>query len=184
MSRKPASMYRKISGPAYTRREYMGGIPGNKVVQFDMGNVKGDFPIIMSMLAEEACQIRHSALEAARVSANRFLMREVGEANYYLKLRVFPHQVLRENKQATGAGADRVSDGMRRAFGKAVGTAARVYPGNKIFTIAFRPEHFLKAKDAFRRAGNKLPTSHRVLIERGKELVEGRKELESEKAGA
>ena len=38
----------------------------------------------------------------------------------------YPHHVLRENKQATGAGADRVSQGMRCAFGKNVGTAARV----------------------------------------------------------
>lgn len=175
MARKPAKMYRKISGPAYTRREYMGGVPGLKVVQFDMGNAKEDFPIEISLLAEEACQIRHSALEAARVSANRFLLREVGDANYHLKLRVYPHQVLRENKQATGAGADRVSDGMRRAFGKAVGTAARVYHDQKIFTLEARPEHFLKARDALRRAGNKLPTPHRIVIERGKELIEGRR---------
>ncbi len=33
-------------------------------------------------------------------------------------LRKFPHQVLRENKQATGAGADRVSDGMRQPSGR------------------------------------------------------------------
>ncbi|MEM2925316.1 MAG: 50S ribosomal protein L16 [Methanocellales archaeon] len=171
MSRKPGRMYRRISGPAYTRREYMGGVPGIKVVQFDMGNVKEEFPVEMSLIAEEACQIRHSALEAARVSANRFLLREVGDANYHLKLRVYPHHVLRENKQATGAGADRVSDGMRRAFGKAVGTAARVKAGQKIFTIEVKPEYFLKAKDALRRAGNKLPTPYRIIVERGEELV-------------
>ena len=39
-------------------------------------------------------------------------------------MHTYPHQILRENKQATGAGADRVSQGMRLSFGKNVGTAA------------------------------------------------------------
>ena len=39
MVRKPGKMYRNISKKAYTRREYMGGVPGSKVVQFDMGNL-------------------------------------------------------------------------------------------------------------------------------------------------
>lgn len=171
MARKPASMYRKVSGPSYTRREYMGGIPGSKVVQFDMGNLRAEFPVRLSLMAEEACQIRHGALEAARVSANRLLLREVGRMNYYLKLRVHPHQVLRENKQATGAGADRVSDGMRRAFGKAVGTAARVKPNQRIFSVDIEPRHFAIAKDALRRAGNKIPTPVRIVVDKGEELV-------------
>ena len=33
MSDKPASMYRDIDKPAYTRREYITGIPGSKVAQ-------------------------------------------------------------------------------------------------------------------------------------------------------
>ena len=57
-------MYRAISKRAYTRREYMGGVPGSKVVQFDMGNTKEQFPVEVSILAEEACQIQNKALEA------------------------------------------------------------------------------------------------------------------------
>ena len=80
----------------------------------------------VSLIVEERCQIRHVALEAARITANRHLSTDAGKMGFYMKLRVYPHEVLRENKQATGAGADRVSSGMRRAFGKNVGTAARV----------------------------------------------------------
>lgn len=39
MVRKPASMYREIKGQAYTRREYMGGVPAVRISQFDMGNL-------------------------------------------------------------------------------------------------------------------------------------------------
>jgi large subunit ribosomal protein L10e len=164
-------MYKNFSGPSYTRREYMGGVPGVKVTQFDMGNLTEDLPIAVTLVANETCQIRHDALEAARVSANRYLMSDVGKQNYRFKVRVYPHQVLRENKQATGAGADRVSDGMRRAFGKAVGTAARVYEGQGVFTIYTNKENFVKAKEALRRAGHKLPTPHHLIVEKGAELI-------------
>lgn len=164
-------MYKNFSGPSYTRREYMGGVPGVKVTQFDMGNLTDELPVALTMVVIETCQIRHDALEAARISANRYLMADIGKQNYRFKVRVYPHQVLRENKQATGAGADRVSDGMRRAFGKAIGTAARVFRGQGVFTIHTTPQNFEKAKEAMRRAGHKLPTPYRLVVEKGQELV-------------
>lgn len=149
----------------------MGGVPGSKVVQFDMGNLTEDFPVQLTLVSEESCQIMDRALEAARIAANRLLLRDVGRLDFHLKLRVYPHQVLRENKQATGAGADRVSDGMRRAFGKAVGTAARVSAGQKIMTLGVNAQHFLNAKSALVRAGHKLPTPCRIIVEKGAEQV-------------
>lgn len=165
MVRKPAKMYRNLAKKAYTRREYMGGVPGSLITHYDMGDRTGDFPVELSLVAEEACQIRHTALEAARISINRQLVLRVGRANYYLKLRTYPHHVLRENKQATGAGADRVSEGMRRSFGKAVGTAARVQPGQKIFSVWVNPQHVEKAKIALQRGVYKLPTPARIVEE-------------------
>jgi large subunit ribosomal protein L10e len=85
-------------------------------------------------------------------------MKDVGRSNFHFKVRVYPHHVLRENKQATGAGADRVSEGMRLAFGKAVGTAARVDPGQKILTVYSTPQYLEKIKDALRHSAHKLPT--------------------------
>ncbi|HZD44025.1 MAG TPA: 50S ribosomal protein L16, partial [Methanomicrobiales archaeon] len=135
MVRKPGRMYRNLSKKAYTRREYMGGVPGNKIVTFDMGNLSQDFPIEISLEVKEQCQIRHSALEAARITINRKLMANIGRMNFRMKIRTYPHHVLRENKQATGAGADRVSEGMRLAFGKPIGTAARVEAGQKVVSV-------------------------------------------------
>ena len=80
-------------------------------------------------------------------------MKEVGRMNFHFKIRVYPHHVLRENKQATGAGADRVSEGMRLSFGKPVGTAARE-SNEKIFTIYTHPRYMEKAKDALRHGGH------------------------------
>jgi large subunit ribosomal protein L10e len=158
-------MYRNLAKKAYTRREYMGGVPGSKIVTFDMGNLNQEFPLELALVAEEGCQIRHTALEAARVTINRRLMGQLGRMNFYLKIRVYPHHVLRENKQATGAGADRVSEGMRLAFGKAVGTAARVKAGQKVISLFTFHELEEKAKDALRHGAHKLPTPSRVVFE-------------------
>lgn len=165
MSRKPGKMYRKISGPAYTRKEYMGGIPNSRITQFDLGNLSGDFPLEISLIAEEASQIRHTALEASRISANRYLNKKVGTVNYRMKIRVYPHHVLRENKQATGAGADRVSQGMRNSFGSLVSLAARVRSGQKIISVFVNRESIEYAKEALKKASMKMPTPCRILIE-------------------
>ncbi|WP_266075033.1 50S ribosomal protein L16 [Haladaptatus caseinilyticus] len=172
MSDKPASMYREIRKPPYTRREYITGIPGSKIAQHKMGDVGEDednYPVQISLVLEEECQIRHGALEASRLSANRFLLKNIGETGYKMILRKFPHHVLRENKQATGAGADRVSDGMRQAFGKPVGTAARIQNGERLFTAWCEVEDADAVKDAFRRAYNKISPPCRIVVERGEE---------------
>ncbi|MFB6096204.1 MAG: 50S ribosomal protein L16 [Haloferacaceae archaeon] len=174
MADKPASMYREISKRPYTRREYITGIPGSKIAQHNMGNLQADpedYEVQISLQVEEQCQLRHGALESARLSANRHLLKEAGEGTYKMVLRKFPHHVLRENKQATGAGADRVSDGMRQAFGKPVGTAARVQKDDIIFTAYCDPEDAATVKEAFRRAYNKLSPPCRIVVERGEELL-------------
>jgi len=174
MSDKPASMYRDIDKPAYTRREYITGIPGSKIAQYKMGDKEadpGEYPIRISLTVEESVQVRHGSMEAARLSANRHLIQELGEGNYRMILRKFPHQVLRENKQATGAGADRVSDGMRQAFGKIVGTAARMQVGEALFTAWCEPDQADAVKEAFRRAYNKITPPCRIEVERGEELL-------------
>jgi len=149
----------------------MGGVPGSKVVHYDMGNLQDEFPVMLDLVIREPCQIRHTSLEAARVAANRYLMKVVGRTNFHLKLRAYPHHVIRENKQATGAGADRVSSGMRMAFGKAVGTAARVEAGQKLFTLGVTPQYLNDAKIALTRAGHKLPSPIQIVITSGQELI-------------
>ena len=171
MARKPARMYREIKGQAYTRREFMGGVPANRIIQYDMGETTGDFPVQVSLKAKESCQIRHISLESARIAANRLLSKRVGTVNYHLKIRVYPHHVLRENKLATGAGADRVSSGMRHAFGKAVGTAARVNSGQAVMTVWTNPQQFKLVKEALWRASMKLTTPCYIDVEIGEELI-------------
>jgi large subunit ribosomal protein L10e len=165
MAKNPGRMYRKITQYSYTRREFMGGVPGNRILQYQAGKVNGDFPITLDLIPEERGQIRHTALEAMRITAVRALDTALGRENYYLKVRVYPHHVLRQNKQASGAGADRVSMGMRLAFGKAIGTAARVAAGQTILTVKVTEKGVTAAKDAMRKAYNKVASPCHIDVE-------------------
>ena len=86
----------------------------------------------LRLVVDERRQIRHNALEAARLGANKTLA-SAGETSFFSSIKVYPHVVLRENKMIATAGADRLQEGMRRAFGKATGLAARVKPGDTVY---------------------------------------------------
>jgi large subunit ribosomal protein L10e len=60
---------------------------------------------------------------------------------------------------------------MRLAFGKAVGTAARVSAGQKLMTVQINPASFKLAKKSLLSAGHKLPTPVSVVVEKGQELI-------------
>ena len=131
------------------------------------------FSVIVELISNTNCQIRHTALEAARVISNSTIRNEAGTRGYALRVHTYPHHVLRENKQATGASADRVSQGMRCAFGKNVGTAARVKRGQRVISIQVNPQHYLTARDALRKASMKFPTPCSIKLIKGHEHLKG-----------
>jgi large subunit ribosomal protein L10e len=160
-----AKNYRAVKGAPYTRKEYVRGSPQPKITKFTMGDAKSKFAYQALLIAQEEAQIRHNALEAARVASNRVLMEKLGNS-YLLKVVPYPHAILRENKMIFGAHADRLQDGMRRAFGKPVGTAARVKPNQTIIEIGVNEDGIETAKEALKRGQVKLPIPCRIVIEK------------------
>ena len=161
--KNPAHMFRGKK-KAYTRKEYIGGVPASRITQFDIGSATTDFSVKVTLSADEECLVRHNALESARVTANRYIQARAGREGYHLKVRVYPHHVLRHNKIAQGAGAERVSMGMRKSFGKTVGTAARVKSGQKLITLSTSDEFLAEAKEALRKSSHKLPTPCKIVV--------------------
>ena len=165
MPLRPAKCYTHFTSPPYTRKEYIPGIPPPKIVKFVMGK-EGDYEYVLELRVKEAGQIRHNALEAARVMCNKYLSVEVGEDNYLFRVKVYPHHVLRENKMMAFAGADRLQDGMKKAFGKPIGTAARVKPKQAVLEVRVNSDHLEKAKEALKRGASKLPLPTEIVIKR------------------
>ncbi len=162
-----AKNYREVKGQSYTRKKYAKSAPPSKIVKFTMGDTETEFPIKAELIALESAQIRHNALEAARIASNRHLSTNLGEA-YFLKILPYPHVILRENKMIFGAHADRLQDGMRRAFGKPIGTAARVKVQQPIIEVGVNETAIETAKQALKRGGAKLPIPCRITIEKRK----------------
>jgi large subunit ribosomal protein L10e len=92
-------------------------------------------------------------------------MTKLGNA-YILRIVPYPHSVLRENKMIFGAHADRLQDGMRRAFGKPIGIAARVRVGSPIIEIGVNNNAVEVAREALERGQDKLPIPCRIIIEK------------------
>src|SRR5215211_5030881 len=126
--------YRETRGMPYVRREYIAGKPQMKIARFSSG-----------------------------LAGNK-RMAQAGETSFFSMLRVYPHVLLRENKMIATAGADRLQEGMRRAFGKSTGLAARIKPGQVIYEAYIAASNLELAQDGFKMAASKIgrPTITRI----------------------
>jgi large subunit ribosomal protein L10e len=153
--------YREIKGMAYTRKEFAPGAPNSKVARFTTGKSSDDYDYSVRLVSEGRVQIRSNAIESARVAANKKLA-NLGEENYFLVVKTYPHLILRENKLIATAGADRLQEGMRKAFGKPIGRAARVGIGQTILELGTKAENLAKGREAMDAAASKLPMKTHV----------------------
>ncbi len=171
MALRPGRCYRKFHRP-YTRQSqrkprkgYIKGVPKPGITGFELGK-KGEYEKKIFLTAKKDVQIRHNALESARVSAVQIMEKNIGKGStFFLRIRVYPHHVLRENALATGAGADRFQQGMRQSFGKPVSTAARVHENQKIMEIQVNNQNIGVAKKALKQATYKLPVPCKISVE-------------------
>ena len=148
---------------AYTSKQFAPGAPNSKVARFTTGKSRNDYDYKFKVISDGRVQIRHNALEAARVAASKKVAL-LGEENFLLRVVTYPHVILRENKMIATAGADRLQEGMRKAFGKPIGLAARVGIGSVVLELSVKAENFEKGKEAMWAAGTKLPMKTHVEI--------------------
>jgi large subunit ribosomal protein L10e len=166
-----AKNYGPVKGQSYTRKEYVKGFPPPKIVKFTMGDTKGTFDVEAKLISNERKQIRHVALEATRVATNRVLMDKLIN-DYYMKVLPFPHVILRENKMIFGAHADRLQQGMRRSFGRTIGTAARIEPGQTLIIVRVKAKDAEIAKESLKRGLAKLPLTCKIVINKLESNIE------------
>ena len=155
--------YRRLDNPytrksKYKKKNFIKATPNTTVVRYHMGNPKKKYGYRLSLISKADLQIRHNAMESARMVANRLLEATLGK-NYHLHLRLYPHHIIRENPLAAGAGADRFSTGMSHAFGKPATTAARIKRGQAMITLDINKQFLDVGRKAIHRAATKLPCS-------------------------
>lgn len=160
MGRRPFRCNRVLSKKPYIKSRYCRGVPDSKLAIYDLGKKKADvleFPLSVSMISNEREQISAEALESARIAVNKYMVKHAGKENFHIKIRVHPYHILRINKMLSCAGADRLQSGMRGAFGKPYGRATRVQINQVLMTIRAKGQFEAVAREALRRAKNKLP---------------------------
>ena len=88
---------------AYTRKSkykkwaFIKAIPPLKLVKFDQGDLQKKFESEVNLYSKQDIQLRHNALESARQVIHKHLADLLGN-NYHLKVRPYPHHILREHK--------------------------------------------------------------------------------------
>ena len=159
------------------RKEFVRGGADPKIRMYDIGNKsRDDWDLTIGLVVVgEPRKISHFALEAIRISVNRRLQSDLGRTNFYMKIRQHPHYVWREHTQLGFAGADRISTGMRNAFGKPIGRAAIVKPGDIIFQVGVDLKGAALVKDAIRIARYKICTQTKIMLLKTKKLEDANK---------
>jgi large subunit ribosomal protein L10e len=170
MGIRPAKCYTKLERP-YTRQSrrrprkgYVKGVPEMKIHRFEEGTRKPEFSMEFNLVIEEDVQIRDNSLESIRVSTGKSITKRIGEGNFFLKILVYPHHVIRENAMSTGAGADRFQSGMRQSFGRPAGSAARIMKGQSIMQILARPQDEMAVKKAIKTTFPKVPANCKIVV--------------------
>lgn len=171
VSLRKGTCYRKMERPytrhsKYKKKNFIRAIPPHKIARFEMGNKDKleNATHIVKMVADGSIQIRSNSLESARLIVNRNID-AVAPGNYFLRLNVFPHHCLRENRMLGGAHADRIQTGMGHPFGRVVATSAQVRKGAPIFIAWVDSANVDAAKSAMKKAFPKLPGKCTVSIE-------------------
>ena len=169
MGRRPARCFRYQKNKPYPKSRFNRGVPDPKLKITDCGKKKaghGQFPHCVHMVCYEKQQISSEALEAARIAANKYMQVNVGKENFHLRIRVKPWHVVRINKMLSCAGADRLQQGMRGAFGKALCKCARVSIGQCVLSIRCAGDNVKHAKEALRRSKMKFAGRQKIFVSR------------------
>eukprot|EP01084_Bolivina_argentea_P308905 534246_1 len=167
MGRRPWKCYRQQKGKPWIKSRFCRGVPDPKIRIFDIGKRNAAvelFPLVVHMISLEKLQISSEALEAARITANRYLTKMCGKDGFHARIRVQPFHVTRINKMLSCAGADRLQTGMRHAWGKPMGTAARVNIGAVLMSVRTKDQHKADCIEACRRTAFRFPGKQQALI--------------------
>jgi len=118
--------------------------------------IQDEFPFCCHLVSNEKEQLSSEALEAARICANKYVVKTSGKDSFHMRVRAHPYHVVRINKMLSCAGADRLQTGMRGAWGKPYGTVARVNIGQVIMSIRCKDANKAIVIEALRRARYKV----------------------------
>ena len=149
------------------RKEFVRGGADSKIRLYDIGmrnRPTTDYEICVGMITKRSRRISHFTLEAIRITVTRRLQDALGKEGFHLRVRIHPYDTYREHAMMAFAGADRLSSGMRKSFGRPVGRCARVAAGQLLMEVGCDLKAITVVKEAFRVASNKVTGAARTVL--------------------
>ena len=166
MGRRPAHCYPYCKNQPYPKSRFCQGVPDAKIRIFDLGQKAAkvdEFPLCGHVVSDEYEQLSSEALEAARICANKYMVKSCDKDGFRIRVRLHTFHVIRINKMSC-AGADRLQTGLPDAFGKPQGTVARVHIGQVITSICTKLQNKENVIEALRRTKLKFPGRQKIHI--------------------
>ncbi|XP_058011392.1 large ribosomal subunit protein uL16-like [Ahaetulla prasina] len=170
---RPARCYRYCKNKTSPKSHFCRSVPDPKIRVFDVGRKKtkvDEFPLHGHMVSDEYEQLSSETLEAARIYANKYMVKSCGKDGFHIHVRLHPFHVIHINKmlscagcwRTTSTGVDRLQTGMCGAFGKPQGTVARVHIGQVIMSIRTKVQNKEHVTDVLCRATFKHPGCQKI----------------------
>merc|ERR1712144_119059 len=158
MARRPARCYRYCKNKPYPKSRFNRGVPDPKIRIFDLGRKRAnvdEFPLCIHLVSNELEQLTSEGLEAARITANKYLVKTAGKEGFHLRVRAHPYHV------------------------------ARINIGQILLSVRTRDSNRANAIEALRRSQYKFPGRQKIIVSKNWGFTPLRREeyIEKRKAG-
>lgn len=152
IKRKISKIYAKADDRNYTHlykdgKRFDSAIScDRKITHFSSGNpsLRNEARFVLKMYSRNEVQVQEKAYETLRLYSIKKITKvfpNIEKSKYCLRFERYPHQLLRFHAIASGARADRISQGMSRSFGKVFTRASKIKPGHLFLEVCFAKEY-------------------------------------------
>jgi large subunit ribosomal protein L10e len=139
------------------------GLSQTRILSFRQGTLKSNKYFTVKLITTKKVRLTETCIESLRVSINRKLGNNLGRSQYVLIINKYPHQILRHHRLASGAGADRVSQGMRLAFGHPLIRAINFKENSVVLQVIItNPNNLQYVKKYLKDSSKKSPIKMKV----------------------
>ena len=143
-------------------------LPNRKLTNQRAGNNKekeaGQFKTCYNIISLQNQLVTDISLESFRITLNRLLNKYIGKVNWSLVIRKKSHIILRKHKMPEGGSVDRVSAGMRLAYGVPFNRAAKCMNQQILFSVYHHKQDSLKLKPHIKKALSKVTGNYKILL--------------------
>jgi ribosomal protein L16/L10AE len=115
------------------------GLPNRRLSSNIQGNnaSRSEFPEYLEVKVLKSILLTEVSMEAFRITLNRLLSKKYSKLNWCFYISKYPHLILRQHKQPSGGHVDRVSMGMRLAYGQPFARAAKIMEGETFIKLYY-----------------------------------------------